>query len=228
MPLHSRRRAFTLLEIFVVLGIIACLLALLVPFFLRLREGGRTGQCARNMQTIGKAIVDYAKDHQDLLPGPLSTDQYPVASAGQPPRDGQLLKHIAKYLEQPANSERGGENASTIFTFPAWQRNSDRTTDSPVFLINNEVAMPFAQPVWGGSGKPPLKLSQLPEWRRVVGGKEQPADLSKVWALTEADREIAKIIKVNEPWVQRMPPRALHYNHRNALYFDWHVDNLGL
>jgi len=228
MTLTSRRRAFTLLEIFVVLGIIACLLALLVPFFLRLREGGRTGQCARNMQVIGKAIIAYAKDHQDQLPGPLSTDQYPVASAGQPPRDGQLLKHIAKYLEQPANSDSESENPSTIFTFPAWQRNSDRTTDSPVFLINNEVAMPFGQPVWGGSGKPPLKLAQLPEWKRVVRGKEQSADLSKVWALTEADREIAKILNIKEAWVDRTPPRALHYNHRNALYFDWHVDNLAL
>jgi prepilin-type processing-associated H-X9-DG protein len=228
MMLTTRRRAFTLLEIFVVLGIIACLLALLVPFFLRLREGGRTGQCVRNMQAIGKAITDYAKDHQDQLPGPLSTDQYPVASAGQPPRDGQLLKHIGKYLEQPANSPDGAGNASTIFTYPAWQRNSDRTTDSPVFLINNETAAPFGQPVWGGAGKAPLKISQFAEWRRVVSGKEAPAEPAKIWALTEADREIAKIIGIKEPWVQRMPPRALHYNHRNALYFDWHVDNLTL
>jgi prepilin-type processing-associated H-X9-DG protein len=228
MQFNSRRRAFTLLEIFVVLGIIACLLALLVPFFLRMREGGRTGQCVRNMQAIGKAIVDYSKDRQDQLPGPLSTDQYPVASAGQPPRDGQLLKHIAKYLEQPAGSELAGENASTIFTFPAWQRNTDRSTDSPVFLLNNEKAAPFGQPVWGGTGNSPLKMAQLAEWKRVVGGKELPADLSKVWALTEGDREIAKILNINEPWVQRMPPRALHYNHRNALYFDWHVDNLSL
>ena len=228
MSLHCRRRAFTLLEIFVVLGIIACLLALLVPFFLRLREGGHAGQAVRNMQAIGKAITDYARDHQDQLPGPLSTDQYPVASAGKPPRDGQLLKYIAKYLEQPANSPDAGENASTLFTFPAWQRNSDRTTDSPVFLINNEIAAPFDQPVWGGTGKLPLKQSQFAEWRRPIGGREKPAEPARIWALTEADREIAKILGIKEGWVERMPPRALHYNHRNALYFDWHVDTLGL
>ena len=228
MPSQFRRRAFTLLEIIVVLGIIACLLALLVPFLLRLREGGRAGQAVRNMQLIGKAIADYAKDHQDQLPGPLSTDQYPVASAGKPPRDGQLLKHIAQYLEQPSNSPDGASNASTIFTFPAWQRNSDRSTDSPVFLMNNEIAAPFDQPVWGGTGKPPLRQSQFGEWRRIVAGKNVPAEPARIWALTEADREIAKILGIKGEWVGRMPPRALHYNHRNALYFDWHVDNLAL
>lgn len=221
---RCRRRAFTLIEIFVVIGIIACLLALLVPFLFRLREGGRAGQCSRNMQLIGKAIVDYTKDHADQLPGPLTPDQYPVASAGKPPRDGQLLKFIASYLDQAGE----GQNAGNTFTSPAWQRHPDRTTDSPVFLVNTEVAAPFDQPVWGGTGKPPLKLAQLSEWKRVAGGKEEPVKLSKAWALTEADREIAKILRLEGPWVQRMPPKAVHYNHRNALYFDWHVDNLVL
>ena len=228
MTRRHGRHAFTILEIFVVLGIIACFLALLVPFFLRLREGGRTGQCVKNMERIGKAMVSYAQDHDDRLPGPLSVDQYPVASAGHPPREGQLLKYIAKYLEQRADSADGAGDASTIFTFPAWQRNTDRATDSPVFFINNEVARPFDQPVWGDNGKPPLKLAQLKEWQRAVAGKDGPANLAKVWALTEADRELAKLLGLNAPWVQRLPPKALHYNHRNALYFDWHVDTLGL
>lgn len=228
MPVRFRRRGFTLLEIFVILGIVACLLALLVPFFFRLREGGRAGECTVNMKRIGAAISAYTKDHQDQLPGPLSTDQHPVASAGKPPRDGQLLKYIGSYLQQPANSTDGAGNATSVFTFPAWQRNPDRTTDAPVFLINNEIAAPFGQPVWGGPGKPPLKVTQLSEWKRKANGTEQPADLAKVWALTEADREIAQILGIQDPWVSRMPPRALHYNHRNALYFDWHVEYLGL
>ena len=58
-----------------------------------------------------------------------------------------------------------------------------------------------------------------------VSQKRSPAE---GWVATEADREIAKILNIKESWVDRMPPRALHYNHRNALYFDWHVDNLAL
>lgn len=223
MTLLRRRHGFTLLEIVVVLGIIACLLALVIPFYFRMREGGRTGKCAQNLQRIGKAIAAYAKEHQDQLPGPLSTDQYPVASAGSPPRDGQLLKHIASYLNAPGDEEH---TAESIFTFPAWQRNSDRTTDSPVFLANNEVVQPFDQPIWGGSGKAPLKTDQLGDLKHGPNDHVTSVAASHFWVLTEADRELATILKLQDPWVQRMPPKALHYDHRNALYLDWHVDNL--
>lgn len=225
MTLSPRRRGFTLLEIFVVLGIIACLLALLVPFALRLREGGRAGECVQNMQRIGKAIANYAKDHQDQLPGPLSTDQYPVASAGKPPREGQLLKYIAKYLEQPNDA---GKNAENTFIYPAWQRNSDRSTDSPVFLLNNEPVKPFGQSIWGSPNKPPLKTTQFAGLERGPEGHESPVEPSRLWILTEADRELAQILGIQAPWVPRMPVKSLHYDHRNALYLDWHVDNLTL
>jgi prepilin-type processing-associated H-X9-DG protein len=225
---NHRRHAFTVLEIFVVLGIVACFLALLVPFFLRMRQSGKAGECVRNMQLIGKAIQDYAKDHDDQLPGPLSRGQHPVASAGQPPRDGQLLKYIGRYLDQPSNAPEGGGNASTIFTFPAWERYSERAMDAPVFIVNTETALPFEQSVWGGDGKPPIKMSELPKWQRKITGKLETIPLSKIWALTEADREICKILGVTEPWIEGLPAKPLHYNHRNALYFDWHVDTLAL
>jgi prepilin-type processing-associated H-X9-DG protein len=228
MTLRTGRRAFTLLEIFVVLGIIAMFLALLVPFFLRMREGGRSGQCVLNMQRIGKAIQAYAKENEGRLPGPLTMDQYPAVSAGNPPREGQLLKHIGRYLQQPANSADGAGDAKTIFTFPAWQRSSDRTTDAPVFMINNDIVQSAGQPAWGADGKPALTLDQLQDWKRRVGEREEKVELSKMWALTEADQELAKILGLKEPWVPRVPPKALHMSHRNALYFDWHVDTLAL
>jgi prepilin-type processing-associated H-X9-DG protein len=97
-----------------------------------------------------------------------------------------------------------------------------------VFLINNEVARPFDQPVWGTDAKPPLKVEQLKDWVRPLAGKDQPANLSRIWALTEADQELAGILKIKAPWVSKMPPTWVHYKTRNALYFDWHVDSLGL
>lgn len=210
------------------LGIIVMLLALVIPFFTRLREGGKTGDCVRNMQRIGKGILAYAADHEGRLPGALSVEQYPTGTVGNPPRDNQLLKYIGRYLEYPASSPEGSGNADTIFTFPAWERASERTADAPVFLINNEVAQPFDQPVWGAENEPPLKLDQLKDWVRPLAGKTQPAILSHVWALTEADQELAKILKLEGAWVPKMPPGTVHYKHRNALYFDWHVGTLGL
>jgi type II secretory pathway pseudopilin PulG len=227
MKSFLHRRAFTLLEIIVVLGIIVMFLALIVPALLRWREGGRSQACLRNMQRIGKAVLDYAKDNGDKLPGPLTVDQYPVQSAGNPPRDGQMLKHIARYLEQPANSADGRGNAKTLFTFPAWER-AEHTTDSPVFLVNTETVHPFGQPAWGGGGKEPLKLGQLAEWTRKIGEVSEPLNPSKIWALTEADQEVAKLLGLDAPWVSRMPSKAVHVTHRAALYFDWHAEELTL
>jgi type II secretory pathway pseudopilin PulG len=226
---HARHhcRAFTLLEIFVVLGIIAMFLALLVPFILRMREGGRSQVCVANMQRIGKAIRAYAADHQDQFPGPLTTDQYPVDSAGNPPREGQLLKYIATYLNAPAGSADGGATARTTFTFPAWQ-NAERTTDAPVFIINNEPVLPAGQPAWGAQGKPPLKFADLQNWKRKVNEKEETVDPARMWALTEADQELGKLLQIKDSWIARTPVKAVHVSHRNALYFDMHVEQLVL
>ena len=222
MKSSRARRAFTLLEIFVILGIIAMFLALLVPFVLRMREGGRSGVCVVNMQRIGKAITAYAAEHDDQLPGPLTVDQYPVDSAAT--RDGQLVKMLEKYLNGPAGAAEP-LTARTTFTFPAWQK-AERTTDSPVFLISNEPVLPINQSPWGAEGKPPLKFSDLKKWTRKMGDREEPVDPAKMWALTEADQEVARLMELKASWVARMPAKPVHVTHRNALYFDMHVDQL--
>ncbi len=225
MKPFSARRAFTLLEIVVVLGIIAMFLALLVPFALRAREGGRSAACVRNMQLIGKAIASYASDNDGRLPGPLSMEQHPVDSAGNPPRDGQMLKYIARYLDQA-----GG--ARQIFISPGWVK-AQRSTDSAVFLANVDPVAPFEQSPWGdlgANGKPPLKVEDIRTVRFHVSEKDESANPSKFWALTEADQMLARILGVDKatPWVQRLPAKAVHVSHRNALYFDWHVERLVL
>jgi type II secretory pathway pseudopilin PulG len=219
----SYRRAFTLLEIVVILGIIALFLALLVPFAIRAREGGRSAACVKNLQVIGKAIAAYTADNDGRLPGPLSMDQYPVDAAGNPPRDGQLLKYITSHL----NSSGGARN---IFTFPGWQK-AQRATDSAVFLVNVDPVAPFEQPIWGDMAvkdKAPLKIEDVRLVRFRLGDKDVNADPARVWALTEADQMLARILGAgkSEAWVLRMPEKAVHVSHRNALYFDWHVDRL--
>lgn len=228
MKPYRQRRAFTLIEIVVVLGIIVLFLALLIPVVLRWRQGGNSAFCVKNMRLIGKAVAAYTAEHDEQLPGPLSQDQYTVDAAGNPPRDGQLLKYISHYLQQPSNSLDGSGGAKVIFTFPAWE-NGEHATDAPVFLVNIQDLPAFSQPAWGKGEKQPLKLSQLKEWTRIIGDKQFPVEPSKMWALTEADQVLTKLLGINErneKWVQRMPSKALHMDHRNALYFDWHVESL--
>ncbi|MER3501626.1 MAG: hypothetical protein C4295_09200 [Candidatus Fervidibacterota bacterium] len=63
-----RRRAFTLVELLVVLAVIAALAGLLFPVFSAVREKGRQTQCLSNLHQIGRAFTLYADDHDETYP----------------------------------------------------------------------------------------------------------------------------------------------------------------
>ena len=65
---RTKRSAFTLVEMLVVIVIISMLVALLVPAVIGARERARRASCMNNMSQVGKAVIQYetAKGH---LPG---------------------------------------------------------------------------------------------------------------------------------------------------------------
>jgi prepilin-type processing-associated H-X9-DG protein len=63
--------AFTLVELLVVIGLIAILIALLMPALGRAREAARTVACASNIRQIGIASLVYANRNQGYLPIPV-------------------------------------------------------------------------------------------------------------------------------------------------------------
>lgn len=66
MKLHTR--AFTLIELMIVIAIIAILAAILIPNFLHARAESKTAACEGNEKEIATAMEEYAVDHNGTYP----------------------------------------------------------------------------------------------------------------------------------------------------------------
>src|SRR5687767_9618564 len=64
----TRRRGFSLVELLTVIGIIALLLALLMPALSEARRNAQGVQCASNMRQLTTAMISYASEFRGKFP----------------------------------------------------------------------------------------------------------------------------------------------------------------
>ncbi len=65
---RHRCKAFTLIELLIVIAIIALLLSILLPSLARAKEAARIALCATNQRAIHSTIMLYAEEHNRHLP----------------------------------------------------------------------------------------------------------------------------------------------------------------
>jgi prepilin-type N-terminal cleavage/methylation domain-containing protein len=65
---RTRQRAFTLVELLVVIGIIALLISILMPALSRVRDQANRVKCMNNVRNILHAIIMYSSENKQSLP----------------------------------------------------------------------------------------------------------------------------------------------------------------
>jgi len=77
-----KRKAFTLVELLVVLAIIAVLISILLPSLSKVREQAKRIACAANLRTLGQASMNFANEHKGYFPTAWGYGQDNFANVG--------------------------------------------------------------------------------------------------------------------------------------------------
>jgi prepilin-type N-terminal cleavage/methylation domain-containing protein len=219
-------RAFTLLELLVVIAIIAILAALLLPVLARAKQSGYRVQCVNNFKQLTIAINLYADEHNDYLPGPVWQGLYHVY-------DNQhtffMPYYLATYLSQPAPAPSPQvlkeaicpASARTWGTSP--YADPVMTLSQPLsYIVSIEVTnlsddlvtRPFGYPY----GSIPGSSSADDEATKRLKDIRNP---SASWAIVDADQLNAVPLASYYPY---LPPAPIHGDVRNTLFFDSHIE----
>src|SRR5688500_17753850 len=90
---------FTLVELLVVIGIIAVLVAILLPALSAARRQANTAKCLSNLRSIGQALNAYALDNKGVWP---VVQHY--SNTAVPPFDNRWNMMLLRYLTSRADA----------------------------------------------------------------------------------------------------------------------------
>ena len=198
------KTAFTLIELFVVIAIIAILAAILFPVFARARENARRSSCQSNLKQIGLGLAQYVQGYDEKLPYGAWSQSSGV----------NITWRAATYPYT---------KSTQVFACPSNTRNNlntdwDTTTGFGRFPISYAANgqdfgtgndfMPFA---WEDSSTNVAKIDNVATTVAVVEVSGYLPIYNAVDALNTADREQLKV---------------LHLQTANFLFADGHVKSL--
>jgi prepilin-type processing-associated H-X9-DG protein/prepilin-type N-terminal cleavage/methylation domain-containing protein len=161
---RTKESGFTLVELLVVIGIIALLIAILMPTLGTAREQANKTKCLANLRSLGQAMYLYAQAFRDKLPNS-NLDNTWDATLG-----GRALCELAENYASPR-----------VFHCPSDKDPEPTAITTTAYFVENSAHVSYEFfPIWW-SGKDGPKLTPLKGQAPLVwdldGGEAKPSPL---------------------------------------------------
>ena len=165
-----KRKAFTLVELLVVISIIALLLSILMPALSKVREQARTVICKSRMGQWGQYTNLYAHDNRDEIP-------FVVGYVGKPGESQGWFwfDKLGIYMSETLQQGQGAAAASDNFKLEVRKCPSSTQSNYAYIGVNATPTAPGAAPFvyqknpWGADCYPATKISAIHQPGSVFG-----------------------------------------------------------
>ena len=115
-------RGFTLIELLVVVGIVALLIAMLLPALNKAREQAKRVQCGSNMRQVYIGAMNYANLYKGAFPGHVHWDLHDhYNSYYTTPWSGGMHEEMGKFIDGRLYRCPSDENAQPWYWVPDWR-----------------------------------------------------------------------------------------------------------